>query len=233
MTYPFKLPDLPYATNALEPHIGTRIMALHHDKHHAGYVNKLNAALENHPELHHKSVVELLQDLDALPDDIRTAVRNNGGGHLNHSIFWPIMSPKGGGEPSGKLADAINAAFGSFADFKSQFSQSAATLFGSGWTWLAMTPENSLVILNLPNQDTPVSQGLIPIMGIDVWEHAYYLTYENRRGDYIAAWWNIVNWDRVAQNYLTALARHSVDDFLSRVSDFWSKLESTFKFTSD
>jgi Fe-Mn family superoxide dismutase len=189
---------LPYPYDALEPHIDTRTMQIHHDKHHQGYVNKLNAALEGHPDLQAKSVEELLGDLDALPESIRTAVRNNGGGHANHTLFWPSMSPDGGGEPEGALAEAINATFGSFSAFKEQFSQAAATRFGSGWAWLCVDGGGSLQVLSTPNQDSPLSQGLTPILGLDVWEHAYYLNYQNRRPDYIAAFWNIVNWDEVA-----------------------------------
>jgi Fe-Mn family superoxide dismutase len=191
-------PPLPYPYDALEPHIDTRTMQIHHDKHHQGYVNKLNAALEGHPDLQAKSVEELLSDLDALPESIRTAVRNNGGGHANHTLFWPSMSPDGGGEPEGALAEAINATFGSFSAFKEQFSQAAATRFGSGWAWLCVDGGGSLQVLSTPNQDSPLSQGLTPILGLDVWEHAYYLNYQNRRPDYIAAFWNIVNWDEVA-----------------------------------
>jgi Fe-Mn family superoxide dismutase len=191
-------PPLPYPYDALEPHIDTRTMQIHHDKHHQGYVNKLNAALEGHPDLQAKSVEELLGDLDALPESIRTAVRNNGGGHANHTLFWPSMSPDGGGEPEGALAEAINATFGSFSAFKEQFSQAAATRFGSGWAWLCVDGGGSLQVLSTPNQDSPLSQGLTPILGLDVWEHAYYLNYQNRRPDYIAAFWNIVNWDEVA-----------------------------------
>jgi Fe-Mn family superoxide dismutase len=194
-------PPLPYPYDALEPHIDTRTMQIHHDKHHQGYVNKLNAALEGHAELQAKTVEELLSDLDALPESIRTAVRNNGGGHANHSLFWPSMSPEGGGEPDGALAQAINAAFGSFDGFKEQFSKAAATRFGSGWAWLCVGSGGSLQVMSTPNQDSPLSQGLTPILGLDVWEHAYYLNYQNRRPDYIAAFWNIVNWDEVALRF--------------------------------
>jgi Fe-Mn family superoxide dismutase len=193
-------PPLPYPYDALEPHIDTRTMQIHHDKHHQGYVNKLNAALEGHADLQDKSVEELLSDLDALPESIRTAVRNSGGGHANHTLFWPSMSPDGGGEPGGPLAEAINASFGSFSDFKEQFSKAAATRFGSGWAWLCVGG-GGLQVLSTPNQDSPLSQGLTPILGLDVWEHAYYLNYQNRRADYIAAFWNVVNWDEVALRY--------------------------------
>lgn len=193
-------PPLPYPYDALEPHIDTRTMQIHHDKHHQGYVNKLNAALEGHADLQDKTVEELLSDLDALPESIRTAVRNNGGGHANHSLFWPSMSPDGGGEPDGALAQAINTAFGSFDAFKEQFSKAAATRFGSGWAWLCVGG-GSLQVMSTPNQDSPLSQGLTPILGLDVWEHAYYLNYQNRRPDYIAAFWNVVNWDEVALRF--------------------------------
>ena len=194
----FKLPDLPYDNNALEPYIDTATMGIHHDKHHAAYVNNLNAALEGHPEVQDKSAIELLLDLDALPEDIRGAVRNNGGGHVNHSIFWTVMSPKGGGEPSGSLAEAIDEAFGSFDEFKAAFAKAGATRFGSGWAWLCVGADGKLVVTSTPNQDNPVSAGLIPILGLDVWEHAYYLNYQNRRPDYITEWWNVVDWDRVS-----------------------------------
>ena len=199
-----KLPDLPYSYDALEPHIDAKTMSIHHDKHHQGYVNNLNAALEKYPDLQNKAMVELLADLDAIPADIRTAVRNNGGGHANHSLFWPCMSPQGGGEPKGSLAEAINKSFGSFASFKEQFTKAAATRFGSGWAWLCVDGDGSLVITSTPNQDNPVSEGLIPILGLDVWEHAYYLNYQNRRPDYIAAWWKVVNWNEVAKNFTAA-----------------------------
>ncbi len=196
----FSLPNLPYAFNALEPHIDARTMEIHHDKHHQGYVNNLNKAIEKHPELADKSVEDLLKDLNSIPEDIRTAVRNNGGGHFNHSMFWQIMSPKGGGEPSGDLAKAINTAFGDFASFKDKFSSTAAGQFGSGWGWLVKSG-SGLAVVSTPNQDNPVSSGQTPILGVDVWEHAYYLNYQNRRPDYITAWWNVVNWDEVAKRF--------------------------------
>mgnify|MGYP002623411504 FL=1 len=197
----YQLPDLPYAYNALEPNIDAQTMEIHYSKHHRGYVDKLNAALDNHPELASKDINSLLSDLSSVPADIRTAVRNNGGGHANHSIFWPCMSPDGGGEPDGPLADAINSAFGDFDSFKGKFSDAAATRFGSGWAWLCVDSNGSLVVTSTPNQDNPVSEGLKPIMGLDVWEHAYYLKYQNRRPDYISAWWNVVNWSQVASNF--------------------------------
>jgi Fe-Mn family superoxide dismutase len=198
---PHELPRLPYEYDALEPHIDARTMEIHHTKHHQGYVNNLNAALEKHPELEKKSVEDLLKDLNSIPEDIRTAVRNNGGGHANHSMFWPIMSADGGGEPEGELAGAINSSFGSFSDFKDQFSKAAAGRFGSGWAWLCVDRGGKLTITSTPNQDNPVSDGLSPVLGLDVWEHAYYLKYQNRRPDYISAWWNVVNWKQVEKNY--------------------------------
>ena len=200
----YELPKLPYAYDALEPHIDARTMEIHYTKHHQTYVNNLNAALEKYPDLQKKSVEDLIKNLNAVPEDIRTAVRNNGGGHLNHSMFWPMMSPNGGGEPSGELGKAINSAFSSFANFKDQFSKAAAGRFGSGWAWLSLDKEGKLIITSTPNQDNPVSDGLSPILGLDVWEHAYYLKYQNRRPEYIAAWWSVVNWEQVAKNYSSA-----------------------------
>jgi Fe-Mn family superoxide dismutase len=196
----FVLPALSYAFDALEPHIDARTMEIHHDKHHAGYVKNLNAALDKHPELAQKSLEDLVSNPDSIPEDIRTAVRNNGGGHYNHSIFWTVMAPNGGGQPAGELASAINSAFGSFDSFKETFTNAALTRFGSGWAWLGFQ-NGKLAVLSLPNQDSPLLTGLKPIMGIDVWEHAYYLNYQNRRGDYINAWWNVVNWDEVARRF--------------------------------
>jgi len=200
---PHELPKLPYSYDALEPHIDARTMEIHHTKHHQAYVNNLNAALEKYPNLQNKSVEELIKDLNAIPEDIRTAVRNNGGGHLNHSMFWPMMSSHGGGEPKGDLVAAIKSAFGDFASFKDQFSKAAAGRFGSGWAWLCVD-KSKLVVNSTPNQDNPISDGLKPILGLDVWEHAYYLKYQNRRADYIGAWWNVVNWEQVAKNYAAA-----------------------------
>jgi Fe-Mn family superoxide dismutase len=200
----FECPPLPYAYDALEPSIDERTMRIHHDKHHQGYVNKLNAALEGHAELQSKAVEDLLKDIDTVPQDIRTAVRNNGGGHANHSLFWTIMAPDGGGKPSGALADAIDSAFGSFDAFKQTFSSTATGQFGSGWGWLAVDSNGKLNVLSTPNQDSPYMQGLTPIMGVDVWEHAYYLKYQNMRGDYVSAWWDVVNWDEVAKRYEAA-----------------------------
>jgi len=194
---PFEVPPLPYAYEALEPHIDSETMHLHHDKHHQAYVNNLNAAIEKHPELSSKSAEELIRDLNAIPDDIRMAVRNNGGGHVNHSMFWTIMGPNGGGEPTGAVAEAINAAFGSFEEFKTQFNDAGVKRFGSGWVWLVREGTGSLVIVSTANQDNPLSEGKHPVLGNDVWEHAYYLKYQNRRPDYLNAWWNTVNWDEV------------------------------------
>ena len=176
-------------------------MEIHHDKHHQAYINNLSAAIEKHPELANKSVEDLLKDLNAVPEDIRTAVRNNGGGHYNHSMFWQIMSSKGGGEPSGALADAIKKAFGDFKTFTEKMSAAAVGQFGSGWGWLVKGSDGSLAVLATPNQDNPISNGRIAILGVDVWEHAYYLNYQNRRPDYVKAWWNVVNWEEVSQRF--------------------------------
>jgi len=197
----FKLMELPYAYDALEPHIDARTMEIHHTKHHQGYTNNLNAALEKYPALLSKSARELLENLGTLPEEIRTAVRNNGGGYKNHNIFWKVMSPDGGGQPAGTLAEAINAKFGGFDTFKEQFSKAAATRFGSGWAWLCKDESGNLSVTSTANQDSPFTDGLIPVLGLDVWEHAYYLNYQNRRGDYISAWWNVVNWDEVARRF--------------------------------
>lgn len=200
----FELPPLPYAEDALEPYIDSRTMGIHHDKHHAAYTNNLNAALEGHADLANLSIEELLASLDSVPEGIRTAVRNNGGGFANHVLFWNVMGPDSGGEPDGELGEAIAAEFGSFANFKEAFAKAAATRFGSGWAWLYVDQSGKLVVGSTPNQDTPLMDGNTPILGLDVWEHAYYLHYQNRRPDYIAAWWNVVNWDAVAANYAAA-----------------------------
>jgi len=200
------LPPLPYDSAALEPHIDAQTMQIHHGKHHQAYVTNLNAALDKHPELNGKSLDELLRGLASLPEDIRTAVRNNGGGHHNHSLFWTIMAPAGkgvGGEPSGALADAITTAFGGFTPFKEQLSTAGTTRFGSGWAWLALA-SGKLEVFSTPNQDSPLMDGKVPVLGLDVWEHAYYLKYQNRRADYVAAWWNVVNWTEVARRYEAA-----------------------------
>jgi Fe-Mn family superoxide dismutase len=191
-----QLPPLPYDAAALEPHIDTQTMQIHHGKHHGAYVNNLNAALEKHPDLQSKSVEELIGNLSALPEAIRTAVRNNGGGHVNHTMFWQIMGPGKGGAPTGAIADAINGAFGGFDAFKEQMNKGGVGRFGSGWVWL-IESGGKLAIESTANQDNPMMEGKRPIMGIDVWEHAYYLKYQNRRPDYLAAWWNVVNWDEV------------------------------------
>jgi Fe-Mn family superoxide dismutase len=224
----FKLPDLPYDFSALEPHIDTRTMAIHHDKHHQAYVNNLNKALEGYEDLQSKTGLELLQNLDAVPETIRTAVRNNGGGHVNHSMFWLSLSSKGGGQPGGQLVEAINAAFGSFDDFKTQFSQAAATRFGSGWAWLCVGADGGLTVMSTANQDNPISEGLIPILGLDVWEHAYYLKYENRRPDYIAAWWNVVDWDYVAANFGLVKVGAGLDQAAEWGKAKWAKMEEAW-----
>jgi Fe-Mn family superoxide dismutase len=198
---PFTLPPLPYATNALEPSIDAQTMEIHHGKHHAAYVNNLNAAIEKAPELQGKSLDDLLKNLSAVPESVRTAVRNNAGGHWNHSLFWQVMSPKGGGQPTGKLADAIASAFGDFEKFKEQFNAAGGARFGSGWAWL-INDGGKLSIVSTPNQDNPIMDGKpAPILGLDVWEHAYYLKYQNRRPDYMKAWWNVVNWPEVAKRF--------------------------------
>lgn len=199
---PFSLPTLPYAADALEPHIDKMTMEIHHGKHHNAYVTNLNKALESAPNLAGKAVEELLANNCAIvPENIRTAVRNNGGGHINHSMFWTIMGPKAGGQPGGKLADAIKSAFGSFEAFKEKFNSAAATRFGSGWAWLVKDKSGKLDVISTANQDSPVMEGKIPVMGLDVWEHAYYLKYQNRRPDYVSAWWNVVNWKEVEQRF--------------------------------
>lgn len=200
----FELPPLPYAFDALEPHIDARTMEIHHDKHHAAYTNNLNKALESAPDLAEKSIEAILRGINSVPDSIRTAVQNNGGGYANHNLFWTIMSPNGGGSPSGALADAINATFDSFDEFKSQFGAAAASRFGSGWAWLVVDGNGKLKLYSTANQDSPYMQGDTPILGLDVWEHAYYLNYQNRRPDYIAAFWSVVDWEAVAQNYQAA-----------------------------
>jgi len=193
----FELPKLPYAVDALEPYIDAQTMTIHHDKHHQAYITNLNAALEKHPELAGKSLEDLLSDLNAVPEDIRMAVRNHGGGTWNHNVFWEIMGPKVGGTPSGELTRALEKAFGSFDAFKSEFEKAAVGRFGSGWAWLVRKGDG-LAVVSTANQDTPLSEGLTPILAIDVWEHAYYLKYQNRRPEYVSNWWNVVNWEAVA-----------------------------------
>ncbi len=200
----FTLPDLPYAFDALEPHIDAATMEIHHGKHHAAYTNNLNAAVQKHDSLAGKSAEALVSDLDALPADVRTAIRNNGGGFLNHNLFWQVMGPNGGGTPSGDLAKAIDAAFGSFDAFKEKFAAEAGGRFGSGWAWLAVGADGGLKLYSLPNQDSPLMQGDTPILGVDVWEHAYYLNYQNRRPDYVKAFFEVVNWPAVAEKYAAA-----------------------------
>jgi Fe-Mn family superoxide dismutase len=200
----FELPALPYAHDALEPHIDTATMQIHHGKHHAAYTNNLNAALDKHPELAGKTIHELVADLDAIPEDIRGAVRNNGGGYLNHNMFWLLMSPNGGGEPGGELGAAINAKFGSLDAFKKAFSQAGMTRFGSGWAWLSVDKNGELIVESSANQDNPISHGNTPILGVDVWEHAYYLKFQNRRADYLDAFFAVVNWNQVAEYYAAA-----------------------------
>jgi len=198
----YTLPELPYPTDALEPHIDAKTMEIHHGKHHAAYIAKVNAALEG-SGLDSMSIEDLVSDLGAVPEAKRGAVRNNGGGHANHSLFWTIMSPTGGGQPAGELATAINQAFGGFEAFKEKFSEAAANRFGSGWAWLSVDRDN-LVVESTPNQDSPLMEGRTPILGLDVWEHAYYLHYQNRRPDYVSAFFNVVDWDAVAQRYAAA-----------------------------
>ncbi|MGG5255037.1 superoxide dismutase [Neobacillus sp. SM06] len=199
----FELPQLPYAYDALEPNIDKETMNIHHTKHHNTYVTNLNNALQGNEELLSKSVEEVISNLDAVPESARTAVRNNGGGHANHSLFWQILSPNGGGEPAGELAEAINNKFGSFANFKEEFTKAATTRFGSGWAWLVVN-NGELEVTSTPNQDNPLMEGKTPVLGLDVWEHAYYLKYQNRRPEYITSFWNIVNWDEVAKRYTAA-----------------------------
>ncbi|OME88686.1 MULTISPECIES: superoxide dismutase [Paenibacillus] len=196
----FQLPALPYANDALEPHIDAQTMEIHHDRHHNTYVTNLNGALENAPELQGKSLEDLISNLDAVPESIRTAVRNNGGGHANHSLFWEVIGPNGGGQPTGALADAINSELGGFDKFKEDFAKAATTRFGSGWAWLVVK-DGKLAVTSTPNQDSPIMEGQTPLLGLDVWEHAYYLKYQNKRPDYISAFWNVVNWEEVGKRY--------------------------------
>lgn len=200
---PYELPDLPYAHDALEPHIDAKTMEIHHGKHHQGYTNKLNKALEGH-SFADLPVDEVLRKINEVPEDIRQAVINNGGGYANHNLFWEILSPDGGGNPSGEVAEAINDKFGSFDKFKDEFTSAAAGRFGSGWGWLCVDESGNLKVTSTANQDSPYMSGLTPILGVDVWEHAYYLKYQNRRPDYLSAFWNVVNWDQVEKNYQAA-----------------------------
>jgi len=198
---PFVLPPLPYAFDALEPHIDAKTMEIHHGKHHAAYVNNANAALEKHPEWGSRSVEDLLWSINEVPEDIRTAIRNNAGGHSNHSIFWSIMGPGGGGNPGGRIADALKSTFGSYDVFKEQLSKAGVGQFGSGWAWLIADKNGKLSIKSYPNQDSPLMEGMTPIMGVDVWEHAYYLKYQNKRADYITAWFNTLNWEAIQTRF--------------------------------
>jgi superoxide dismutase, Fe-Mn family len=203
----YKLPPLPYPYNALEPYIDEETMHLHHDKHHQAYVTNLNAAIQNYPDLGNLDIEELVRRINDVPESIRTTVRNNGGGHANHSMFWNIMKPNGGGNPTGPIADAINQAFGSFDAFKAALNDAGLKRFGSGWTWLVADQNGKLSVISTANQDSPLMEGLYPIMGNDVWEHAYYLKYKNVRGDYLNAWWNVVNWDEINNRYQKALGK--------------------------
>ena len=230
----YKLPDLPYSNNALEPYIDADTMAIHHDKHHQAYVNNLNAAIEKHPELGEQTALELILDLDAIPEDIRGAVRNHGGGHVNHTMFWTVMGPDCGGSPSGGLADAIDEDFGSFEDFKSAFSKAAGGVFGSGWAWLCVGQDGKLMITTTANQDNPIfTEGVFPILGLDVWEHAYYLKYQNRRPDYLEAWWKVVNWSQVATYRRVILVSGGVAEMADWAKDQWSKLEEFLQKLKD
>ena len=204
MAYPHVLPELGYSYDALEPHIDARTMEIHHSKHHNAYTTNLNKALEDHRDLHQHSAEQLLQGLTALPSAVRTAVRNNGGGFYNHSMFWNILSPGGSSSPSGTLADGLNQTFGSFEAFQQALNSAAASRFGSGWGWLSVDPSGNLAVTSTANQDSPLTEGSTPILGVDVWEHAYYLNYQNRRPDYLAAFWNVVNWDVVGEGYAAA-----------------------------
>lgn len=197
----YLLPELPYSYDALEPYIDARTMEIHHTKHHETYIENLNKALEAYPALQDKPLIELISDLNAVPEAIRTAVRNQGGGHLNHSLFWPMMAKTGGGEPKGQVASAINTHFKSFGEFQNKFNAAAKGVFGSGWAWLCVDKQGNLVVTSTPNQDSPVSVGLQPVLGLDVWEHAYYLKYQSGRVNYITAWWHVINWEQVEENY--------------------------------
>lgn len=197
----YSIPELPYAYDALEPYIDQQTMEIHHQKHHGAYVAKLNAALEGHPDWQGKEIEDILKNLNSLPEGIRTAVRNNGGGHYNHTLFWSFMAPNAGGEPGGNLAAAINDTFGDLSKFKEEFASAAANRFGSGWAWLSLDASRKLIVLSTPNQDNPVSDGHKPILGLDVWEHAYYLKYQNRRPEYIENWWKVVNWEAVSERF--------------------------------
>ncbi|MCU0537848.1 MAG: superoxide dismutase [Hydrococcus sp. Prado102] len=203
---PFAVAPLPYAYNALEPHIDEETMRFHHDKHYVSYTTKLNEAVNKYPQLANKSAEEIISDLDSLPEDVRTTIRNNGGGYVNHTMFWQIMAPNAGGQPTGEIAKAIASAFGSFDKFKTAFNDAGSKQFGSGWSWLVLDNSKQLKVIGTPNQDSPLMMGMYPIMGNDVWEHAYYLKYRNERAKYLEAWWNVVNWDEVNKRYQQAIA---------------------------
>ena len=223
-----RLPDLPYPYDALEPSIDAETMRIHHDKHHQAYVDNLNKALESHPELQSKSALDLLIDLDDVPEDIRTAVRNNGGGHVNHTLFWTIMDPDPKSAPGGELAEEIDSAFGSFDEFQKQFAAAAMGRFGSGWAWLCVGEDGGLIIESTPNQDNPISTGDgIPILGLDVWEHAYYLRYQNRRAEYIAEWWKVVDWDAVAGNLALVRVEEGIAELKVWAKDKWDQLKDS------
>jgi Fe-Mn family superoxide dismutase len=224
-----ELPELPYENNALEPHIDARTMGIHYTKHHQAYVDNLNQALADYEDLQGLSTIKLLADLTAVPEEIRTAIRNNGGGHFNHSMFWPSMSPKGGGEPQGSLGKEIDESFGSFEDFQEVFTKSAMTRFGSGWAWLCVGDDGTLIVTSTANQDNPISEGLVPLLGLDVWEHAYYLNYQNRRAAYVEAWWNVVNWDYVSANYTAVQIGKGIDTVGDWVDSTWGKLEEGWR----
>ena len=229
----FFLPKLPYSVDALEPHIDARTMEIHYSKHHQGYVNKLNAALEGHPDLQNLTALELLLSLDSIPDSIRTAVRNNGGGHVNHSLFWTNMTPNGGGTPGGILGEAIDESFGSFVEFHKQFSAAAATRFGSGWAWLCAASDG-LIVTSTANQDNPIfTERAVPILGLDVWEHAYYLNYQNRRPDYIEAFWNVVDWDEVAARLVLVRTHETFEEIKGWAKGQWDELKDALKKLTD
>ena len=225
-----KLPDLPYGYDALEPNIDASTMRIHHDKHHQAYVDNLNKALEGHEDLQKMNALELIMSLDQVPSDIRTAVRNNGGGHVNHTMFWETMGPGDGGAPSGNLGEAIDQAFGSFDSFKEQFAKAAMTRFGSGWAWLCVNSEGDLTVTSTPNQDNPVfTDAMAPILGLDVWEHAYYLNYQNRRADYVAAFWNVVDWEAVAASFAMIRTANGVAALADYTQAKWNELGNKLK----
>ncbi len=225
----FKLPELPYDKSALELTIDARTMAIHHGKHHAAYVDNLNKALGDHPDLEEYSALSLITHLDRVPEAIRTAVRNNGGGHVNHSMFWLSMSDEGGGKPSGNLAEVIDQYFGSFSEFKAGFKAAAMGRFGSGWAWLCVDASGDLVVTKTANQDNPVMNGQIPLLGLDVWEHAYYLTYQNRRADYRDAWWDVVDWDEIEKNYDLVRYEAKLDGLGKWADKQWANLEAAWQ----